>query len=372
MKPSRKLTIGSLLAIALFMAILVAGCTTQPQSLPATPMATTALPTPAPTAAATTVAATPVPTAVSTTVAATEMPTPAPTTGATTVATTPAPVSRNPNTLIIATTTSLYDTGLLNEIQDIYEAETGVNMKITSQGTGIAIQVAQRGDCDLLLVHSPSQEKAFLDAGYGINPRCFAYNYFEVVGPSSDPAKIAGLTPEAGFAKILALGKNKTPGIIFVSRGDSSGTHTAEQAIWTRAGYNYTRDVSNSGDWYLSVGKGMGETLLLTDQKAGYTLTDEGTFLSFKGKMSLVPLIANKPTLLNRYSAIAVNPAKNPNVNLVQADRFINWLISAEGYQVLSTYGKEEYGKPLFTPLTSSVCTAPPFNCVCSVPVTPI
>ena len=334
-----------LLSLVIMMGILVAGCTTQPETTPATPAATTAAPIPTPTL-----------TEVTTTAAATPAPT---------------PVVHETNTLLIATTTSLYDTKLLDSIQDIYERETGVHLKITSQGTGIAIQVATRGDCDLLLVHSPSQEKAFIDKGLGINQRCFAYNYFEVVGPANDPAGVKDLTPEAAFTKIRALGLNKTPNVFFASRGDQSGTHTAEQAIWVRAGFNYTKDVATSGDWYLSVGKGMGETLTLAGQKGAYTLTDEGTFLAFKSQLNLVPLITNKPTLLNRYSAIAVNPAKNPNVNIVQADRFINWLTAAEGYQILSDYGKDKYGKALFTPLTPSVCTVTPFNCTCSGVVSP-
>ncbi len=277
-----------------------------------------------------------------------------------------------PNELLIATTTSLYDTKLLDRVQDIYENETGIDLKITSQGTGIALQIAKRGDADLLLVHSPSQEKTFIDDGYGINQRCFAYNYFIIVGPKSDPAGIANLTPEAAFAKIRSLGMNGTPNVLFVSRGDQSGTHTAEQNIWTKAGFNYTNNVSNSGPWYLSVGKGMGETLVLASQKGAYTLSDEGTFLAFKSQLDLVPLITQGGSLLNRYSAIAVNPAKNPNVNIVQADRFINWLISDEGKQIVGSYGNETYGKSLFSSLKPGVCNTTPFNCTCSGNVTPI
>ena len=362
MKPQRKLSIGCLLLTAILAGVLIAGCT-QPQVV-VTPTPTETV-TPAPTTIATT---TPAPAVTNATATAT----PAPTVANATPTFTPIPAAaRDPWTLIIATTTSLYDTGLLNKIQDTYERETGVHMMITAQGTGIAIQIATRGDADLLLVHSPSQEKAFMDKGLGINQRCFAYNYFEVVGPASDPAKIAGLTPEAGFAKIRLAGMNNTPNVFFASRGDQSGTHTAEQAIWARAGLNYTNDVVNSGPWYLSLGKGMGETLTVADQKGAYTLTDEGTYLAFKSKLSLVPLITNKPTLLNRYSAIAVNPAKNPNVNIVQADRFINWLMNAEGMQIVGNYGKDTYGKALFTPLTPGVCTAAPFNCTCSGIVTP-
>ena len=330
MHTSGKLITGSLLAVAILTAVLVAGCT-QPGPVPTT---------------------TPVP--------------------GTTPSATPTPVVHSPNTLLIATTTSLYDTGLLDTIQDIYQNETGINLKITEQGTGIAIQIATRGDCDLLLVHSPSQEQAFIAQGLGINQRCFAYNYFEIVGPATDPAGIANLTPEAGFAKIRALGLNGTPNVFFASRGDNSGTQTAEIGIWTRAGLNYTRDVLNSGPWYLSLGKGMGDTLVFSSQKGAYTLTDEGTFLAYKSQLSLVPLITNKPTLLNRYSAIAVNPAKNPNVNIVQADRFINWLISPEGMKIVGDYGRDKYGTNLFTPLTPGVCNATPFNCTCTGNVSPV
>jgi tungstate transport system substrate-binding protein len=295
-----------------------------------------------------------------------------PVTNATTAVPVTTPVVHNPNSLLIATTTSLYDTGLLNRIQDIYQNETGVTLKITSQGTGQAIQLAQRGDADLLLVHSPSQEQTFIDNGYGTNQRCFAYNYFVIVGPLNDPAGIANMTPTAAFTRIRALGINGTPGIYFASRGDQSGTNTAEINLWTKAGFNYTNNVSNSGGWYLSVGKGMGDTLTFAGQKGAYTLSDEGTFLAYQSKLNLAILIRNNTQLLNRYSAIAVNPAKNPNVNIVQADRFINWLISPEGRTIVGTYGVDQYGKQLFVPLFPDACNTTPFNCTCGGNVTPV
>jgi tungstate transport system substrate-binding protein len=293
-----------------------------------------------------------------------------PTVTVTAIPTTPAP--HDPNALLIATTTSLYDTGLLNQIQNVYQNETGVTVKITSQGTGQAIQLAQRGDADLLLVHSPSQEQTFINNGYGINQRCFAYNYFVIVGPANDPAGIVNMTPTAALTQIRAKGLNGTPGVYFASRGDQSGTHTAEQTLWTKAGFNYTNNVSNSGSWYLSVGKGMGDTLTFAGQKGAYTLSDEGTFLAYKSKLNLVILIQNNSQLLNRYSAIAVNPAKNPNVNVVQADRFINWMLSPEGRTVVGTYGVAKYGKPLFIPLIPDACSASQFNCTCGGNVTPV
>ncbi|MDD1634609.1 MAG: tungsten ABC transporter substrate-binding protein, partial [Methanomicrobiales archaeon] len=149
-------------------------------------------------------------------------------------------------------------------------------------------------------------------------------------------------------------------------------THSAEQTIWKNAGFNYTNQVVNSGPWYLSLGKGMGETLTVASQKGAYTLTDEGTFLTFKRDLALVPLITEGTSLLNRYSAIAVNPEKqNANVNIIEADRFINWLISDEGKQFVGDYGVEDYGKSLFIPLEDDVCTVSPFNCTCSGTVAP-
>jgi len=343
MKTHDKSFIVMVLSLVILVGIFCAGCTTTPPGNQTTPVVTTPVVT---TPAVTTPVANATPTANTT--------------------------AHKPNELLIATTTSLYDTGLLNDVQDIYENETGIDLKITSQGTGIAIQIGQRGDADLLLVHSPSQEKTFIDNGYGINQRCFAYNYFIIVGPPNDPAGIANLTPEAAFTKIRSLGINGTPNIFFASRGDQSGTHSAEQNIWKNAGFNYTNNVSNSGPWYLSVGKGMGETLTLASQKGAYTLSDEGTFLAFKSQLNLVPLVSQGGSLLNRYSAIAINPVKNPNVNIVQADRFINWLISDEGKQIVGDYGAEKYNKSLFTPLGPGVCNVTPFNCTCTGNVTPV
>lgn len=283
------------------------------------------------------------------------------------------PLSGN-SVLKIATTTSLYDTKLLDAVEDVYEKKYGVDLQITSQGTGKAIELAKRGDVDLLLVHSPSQEAAFIGEGNGLNHRCFAYNYFLIIGPATDPAGIKNLSPQAGFAKLATLGKNATPRVKFVSRGDNSGTHNAEKNIWNIAKFNYSADIQNSGLWYIEAGKGMGETLTLASEKGAYTLTDEGTYLTFKGQLNLTILIDMGDALLNRYSAIAVNPVKHPNVNINEANRFINWLISDEGKQFVGEFGKENYGKSLFTPLIGGDCSKEPFKCDCftqAIAVTP-
>ncbi len=203
---------------------------------------------------------------------------PSPTT--TTVTTTqPTTVASEKPKLLLATTTSLYDTGLLNYLEPKFESLYNVDLQITSQGTGKAIELAKKGDADVLLVHSPSQELAFVKDGFGINRRSFASNYFMIVGPANDPAGIINMTPENAFTTLLLKGTNKTAGIYFVSRGDASGTHTAEQKIWSNAKFNYTLNVQKSGNWYIEAGKGMGETLQMASEKKAYTFTDEGTYL---------------------------------------------------------------------------------------------
>jgi len=261
--------------------------------------------------------------------------------------------------LLIATTTSLYDTGLLNYLETKYEAQNNVDLLITSQGTGKAIELAKRGDADVLLVHSPTQEMAFLEGGNGLNRRSFASNYFVIVGPASDPAGIKGMTPEDAFKTILTKGKSGDTKVMFVSRGDGSGTHTAEQNIWKGAGYTYAKDVQKSGNWYIEAGKGMGETLQMASEKGAYTLTDEGTYLAYQSKLSLNPIVTQGASLLNIYSVMSVLTSKQPVEKITMANDFINFLLSPQTQQDIADYGKEKYGKSLFTPMSVSVPTAP-------------
>ena len=261
-------------------------------------------------------------------------------------------------TLVIATTTSLYDTGLLNYLQPKFESKYNVKLAITSQGTGKAIELAKNGDADVLLVHSPSQELTFMQGGYGLNRRSFASNSFIIVGPPADPAGIVNMTPENAFTTIFIKGTNKTANIYFVSRGDGSGTHTAEQNIWKKVGFNYTKDVEKSGLWYIEAGKGMGETLQMASDKGAYTLSDEGTYLAYKSNLTLVPLITKGSSLLNIYSVMAVYNAKQPVEKIQMANNFINFLISTQTQADIGTYGVDKYGKSLFIPMTVTVPTA--------------
>jgi len=274
-------------------------------------------------------------------------------TNGTTVATT-APAADNQQKLLIATTTSLYDTGLLNYLQPKFESQYNVKLLITSQGTGKAIQLAKNGDADVLLVHSPAQELAFVNGGNGINRRSFAWNSFEIVGPANDPAGVANMTPENAFTTILLKGTNNTANVYFVSRGDGSGTQTAEMGIWKNAGYNYTQQVEKSGNWYIEAGKGMGETLQMASEKGAYTLTDEGTFLAYKNNLTIVPVITKGKSLLNIYSVMAVYNDKQPADKIQMANNFINFLISPQTQADIGSYGVDTYGKSLFNPMSVS------------------
>ncbi len=282
---------------------------------------------------------------------------PAATTAAATAA--PAATEGAPLKLVIATTTSLYDTGLLSYLQPKFESQYNVKLAITSQGSGKAIQIATNGDADVLLVHSPAAELAFMQTGKGLNRRSFASNYFIIVGPPNDPAGINNMTPENAFTTLLLEGTNKTANVYFVSRGDGSGTQTAEINIWKKAGYNYTTQVEKSGLWYIEAGKGMGETLQMASDKGAYTLTDEGTFLAYKSNLTLVPQVTKGASLLNIYSVMAVYNDKQPVEKIQMANNFINFLISPQTQADIGAYGVDKYGKSLFIPMSVSVPTAP-------------
>jgi tungstate transport system substrate-binding protein len=283
-------------------------------------------------------------------------------TQAQTAAPTAAATQAEQQTLVIATTTSLYDTGLLDYLQPMFEKKYNVKLKITSQGTGKAIELAKKGDADVLLVHSPSQELAYMKGGYGLNRRSFASNSFIIVGPADDPAGIKGMTPEMAFTTIYLKGMNKTAKVAFVSRGDGSGTHTAEQKIWTNAKYNYSTQIQKSGTWYVEAGKGMGETLQMANEKGAYALTDEGTYLAYKKDLASTPIISSGSSLLNIYSVMAVYNDKQPVEKIQMANNFINFLIDPTTQAEIGKFGVDKYGKSLFIPMSVTVPTAPAGN----------
>jgi len=249
--------------------------------------------------------------------------------------------------LKLSTTTSLYDTKLLDVIEQKFEEKYNASLDIISGGTGIALQYGERGDVDVLLVHDKPRELKFVQDGDGLERRCIAYNYFAVVGPKDDPAGIKDMNASEAFKTIMEKGKADPKNVKFVSRGDNSGTYAREKVIWKNAGYDYS-NVNSSGPWYIDAGQGMGATLIMANEKSAYTLSDMGTFLAFEGNTTLVPLIESGNDLLNVYGALAVNPKKHPGVNCELANKFIDFLVSEEGQKIIADFGKEKYGQPLF------------------------
>jgi tungstate transport system substrate-binding protein len=258
----------------------------------------------------------------------------------------------------IATTTSLYDTGLWYHLEPIFEKLANVEMDIVYAGTGIALEYGKRGDVDAVVVHDRAAEDKYISEGYGINRRYFAYNFFLIVGPPDDPVGIKGSTAADAFKKIYEAGMKDPKAVKFISRGDNSGTHSKEKLIWDKAGFKY-EDIQKSGEWYVEAGKGMGPTLLMANEMQGYTLADISTFLAYgkKSALEIVSLVEADPIFLNVYTAIATNPEKNQTAKIDIANKFINWLISPEVQNIVGTYGKAEYGRSLFFPLADGSCT---------------
>jgi len=248
-----------------------------------------------------------------------------------------AAVPANPN-LILATTTSLQDSGLLDVLVPAFEKQSGYTVKPVAVGSGQAMTMGKECNADVLFVHSPTQEQAFMDAGSGVDRRLVANNYFWIVGPASDPAKISGTTSAVDAFKKIADSQST-----FVTRGDNSGTNTKELALWKSAG------IQPKGSWYLESGQGMGPTLQIASEKNGYTLTDTATFLANKSKLDLQPLLKTDKSLINIYSVIGVNPAKCPKVNAEGAKAWEDYVTSPAGQQIIGSFGTATVGQTLFT-----------------------
>jgi len=246
--------------------------------------------------------------------------------------------------LRVATTTSLYDTGLWSYLEPAFEEKHGVEMDIIYVGTGIALEYGRRGDVDVITVHAKVREETFVAEGYGLERVPFAYNYFLIVGPADDPAGIKGLSLELAIKKLFENGSGQ-----FVSRGDDSGTHSKEKVIWHLAGYEY-QAVKQADGWYIEAGRGMGPTLLMASEKQAYTLTDMGTYLAYQGDLDLVPIVDSGDSLLNVYSAIAINPQTHSKSNAEMAAKLLAFLTSPETQELIGKYGVEQYGRQLFTP----------------------
>ncbi|MDI6601815.1 MAG: substrate-binding domain-containing protein [Thermoanaerobacteraceae bacterium] len=253
--------------------------------------------------------------------------------------------SENPE-LILSTTTSTQDSGLLDVLIPMFEKQTGYKVKIIAVGTGQALKMGENGDADVMLVHAPASEMEVVNKGAAMNRQLVMHNDFIIVGPESDPAGIKGLNAGEAFKKIADTKS------IFISRGDDSGTNKKEQDIWKAI------SISPAGEWYQEVGQGMGATLDITSEKQGYTLTDRATYLAKEDTLSLTILSEGSPELLNIYHVMQVNPDyiaksspdKAKMINVEGSKAFVDFMINPETQKVIGEFGKDKYGEPLFFP----------------------
>ena len=250
-----------------------------------------------------------------------------------------APVAPANKDIILATTTSTQDSGLLDEVIPAFEKKTGYKVKTISVGTGQALAMGEKGEADVLLVHAPEAEKKVVDSGSVINRRLVMHNDFILVGPQDDPAGVKSLkTTVDAFKKIAGTEK------VFVSRGDDSGTHKMEKSFWNKA------DITPKGEWYQETGAGMGQTLKIASEKKGYTLTDRASYLAQKKNLNLEVVLEKEAALLNIYHVMEVNAAKFSKVNKDGAKAFADYIVSEEGQALIKDFGVSKYGQALFVP----------------------
>jgi len=246
----------------------------------------------------------------------------------------------NPN-LILATTTSTQDSGLLDALIPLFQTESGYTVQTVAMGSGQAMQMGEEGNADVLLVHSPAAEKEFMTNGWGKDRALVMHNDFVIVGPADDPARIKGLSAVDAFKAISAAEST------FVARADESGTSTKELGIWKKAELD---PAGTKPSWYTETGQGMGATLTITSEKSGYTLTDRATFLANKANLQLEILSEGDTSLLNVYHVITVNPEKWPKVNYEGAMTFLKFMTESSTQEVIGKFGVDKYGEPLFYP----------------------
>jgi len=242
--------------------------------------------------------------------------------------------------VILSTTTSTQDSGLLDVLVPMFERTSGYSVKTVSVGTGQALALAARGEADVALVHAPSLEKQYVADGKMQNRRLVMYNDFVLIGPAADPAGIKGMPRAAEALRKIAGAQAR-----FVSRGDKSGTHLLELALWKQAG------IEPKGAWYIESGQGMGQTLSIANERSAYTLTDRATYLAFQQRVTLPILVEKDRPLLNVYSVMEVNPANGPRVNAAGGKAFADFMVSAEAQGAIKAFGSSKYGQALFVPI---------------------
>jgi len=255
----------------------------------------------------------------------------------------PAPAAAQHPPVILSTTTSTQDSGLLDVLVPLFERQTGYTVKTIAVGTGQALALAARGEADVVLAHAPALEKKYVADGKMLDRRLVMYNDFVIIGPAGDPAKIKGMKKAADAMKAIAA-----TGSRFVSRGDNSGTHALEKSLWKLAG------VEPQGAWYIEAGQGMGATLGIADDRRAYAVTDRGTFLALQKRVRLPILLEGDKTLSNIYSVMKVNPSNGPRVNAAGGAAFADFMVSADVQKVIKTYGVDKYRRALFEPVAGT------------------
>lgn len=242
--------------------------------------------------------------------------------------------------VILSTTTSTQDTGLLEVLMPRFEQQTGYSVKVISVGTGQALALAAKGDADVALVHAPGLEGQYVADGKLLNRRLVMYNDFLIVGPKEDPAKFRSTKSALAAMRLIAQSKSR-----FVSRGDNSGTHTLEKSLWKEA------SIAPNGDWYIEAGLGMAATLGVANERNAYTITDRGTYLALGKRLMLPILIAGDRVLLNIYSVLEVNPANGPRINAAGGKALADFMVSPPAQSFIRSFGLEKFGEPLFVPV---------------------
>jgi tungstate transport system substrate-binding protein len=251
-----------------------------------------------------------------------------------------APAQTQSNTVVLSTTTSTQDSGLLDVLVPMFEKKTGLTVKTISVGTGQALALAARGEADVALVHAPSVERKYVEEGKMRNRRLVMYNDFVIIGPEDDPARIKGMPKAVDALKRIAETQSR-----FVSRGDKSGTHVLELGLWKQAG------VEPKGAWYIESGQGMGQTLGIANDRRAYTITDRGTWLAFQKRVSLPILVEKDKPLLNIYSVMEINSANGPRVNVAGGKAFADFMLAPDTQAAIRTFGVDKFGQPLFIPI---------------------
>jgi tungstate transport system substrate-binding protein len=259
---------------------------------------------------------------------------------------TPTVVARSsPQDVILATTTSTADTGLLDALAPRFKEATGYTLKPIAVGSGAALALGKAGEADVVLSHSPQAETDFMAAGFGEDRRTVMYNDFVIVGPANDPAGIKDDASALDAMKKIAASQSP-----FVSRGDDSGTNALELRLWKQAG------IEPAGDWYVESGTGMGDTLSIANERQAYTISDRGTYLALKDRLDLPILVEGDRVLLNVYHVITLNPNNGPSINTAGGEAFLDFLLSPDTQDFIGTFGVDRFGQPLFTPCADNSC----------------